>query len=456
MAASWRATPRAVPCRPFEPVERAPVPWPGERRWRTTARSSRTSPRAVWSSTVATQRDTPATPNRSIASPATSPGDQHPLRRQSPRRSFPSGRGTRRTVRAGGRRSAGDRALRLRCHGLPQRTGDGIGRAADAPGVRRIMVRLDQRPGPPHRHRSPRLTKSSFASGFLSCRRPESRRKRGMTGTEVGRGRQTARRERDGAGDRVGGRRHRVDRQGGHRDGPAGDRHPDRRAVRRHRDRGRRDRLPQRAGQRGPRRQRNDTAGTRRATCRSSPSPGSSARSSARCCSSTSPRRRSIIAVIVAIVGYVVLFFAHPDLRTTPARSRRLAPPVGLTAGVFQGAIGISGPIVGSWIHSYRLSRSAHILSVTTLFMLTGLTQLIVLDRQRRTVRPGRRRRCSPASPCSPRSRSAPGCATGCRCAASTWRSSPCSRVSAIALAHRDVRVATIGSPTRGAHGTVG
>jgi uncharacterized membrane protein YfcA len=91
------------------------------------------------------------------------------------------------------------------------------------------------------------------------------------------------------------------------------------------------------------------------------------------------PETPLIVAVIAAIVGYVVLFFAHPDLRTTPARSRRLAPPVGLTAGIFQGAIGISGPIVGSWIHSYRLPRGAHILSVTTLFMLTGLTQLIVL-----------------------------------------------------------------------------
>jgi uncharacterized membrane protein YfcA len=91
------------------------------------------------------------------------------------------------------------------------------------------------------------------------------------------------------------------------------------------------------------------------------------------------PETPLVVAVIVAILVYVVLFFAHPDLRTTPERSRTLAPPVGLLAGVFQGAIGISGPIVGSWIHSYRLSRSAHILSVTTLFMLTGVTQLVVL-----------------------------------------------------------------------------
>lgn len=91
------------------------------------------------------------------------------------------------------------------------------------------------------------------------------------------------------------------------------------------------------------------------------------------------PQTPLVIAVIVAIVGYVVLFFAHPDLRTTPARSKRLAPGVGAVAGVFQGAVGISGPIVGSWIHSYRLPRSAHILSVTALFFITGLTQLIIL-----------------------------------------------------------------------------
>lgn len=91
------------------------------------------------------------------------------------------------------------------------------------------------------------------------------------------------------------------------------------------------------------------------------------------------PETPLVVAVILAIIAYIVLFFAHPDLRTTPTRSKRLAPVVGGVAGVFQGAVGISGPIVGSWIHSYRLPRSAHILSVTSLFFITGLAQLIVL-----------------------------------------------------------------------------
>ena len=52
------------------------------------------------------------------------------------------------------------------------------------------------------------------------------------------------------------------------------------------------------------------------------------------------PEEPLVIAVIVAIVGYVVLFFAHPELRVGPARSKQLAPAVGGVAGVFQGAVG--------------------------------------------------------------------------------------------------------------------
>ncbi len=59
------------------------------------------------------------------------------------------------------------------------------------------------------------------------------------------------------------------------------------------------------------------------------------------------PEQPIVIAIIVAIVGYVVLFFAHPEFRVGPRRSKRLAPAVGGIAGVFQGAVGISGPIVG-------------------------------------------------------------------------------------------------------------
>jgi len=91
------------------------------------------------------------------------------------------------------------------------------------------------------------------------------------------------------------------------------------------------------------------------------------------------PEEPLVIALIVSIVAYVVTFFAKPDLRVGPMRSRRFAPYVGTVAGVAQGAIGISGPIVGSWIHSYRLPRGAHIFSVTSLFLISGTAQFVVL-----------------------------------------------------------------------------
>ena len=91
------------------------------------------------------------------------------------------------------------------------------------------------------------------------------------------------------------------------------------------------------------------------------------------------PQDPLVIILIVAIVGYVVTFLVKPDLQVGPERSRRLAAPVGFVAGAFQGAIGISGPIVGSWIHSYRLGRGAHIFSVTALFTVSGATQFAVL-----------------------------------------------------------------------------
>ena len=44
-----------------------------------------------------------------------------------------------------------------------------------------------------------------------------------------------------------------------------------------------------------------------------------------------------------------------------------------------QGAVGISGPIVASWMHAYRLPRDAYVFSVTVSFLLSGTTQIVVL-----------------------------------------------------------------------------
>lgn len=91
------------------------------------------------------------------------------------------------------------------------------------------------------------------------------------------------------------------------------------------------------------------------------------------------PDEPLVAALLVTIAVYITLFFLKPDATPTRSQSRRWSPVVGGAAGAFQGAIGISGPIIGSWIHSYRLPRGAHILSITSLFLAAGAAQFAVL-----------------------------------------------------------------------------
>lgn len=91
------------------------------------------------------------------------------------------------------------------------------------------------------------------------------------------------------------------------------------------------------------------------------------------------PDEPLIALLALVVVAYAVLFFADIDFEVGPAASRRFAPAVGFMAGAMQGSISISAPILVPWVHSYRLHRDAHVLSVTLLFAAAGLAQLPVL-----------------------------------------------------------------------------
>lgn len=86
-----------------------------------------------------------------------------------------------------------------------------------------------------------------------------------------------------------------------------------------------------------------------------------------------------VALLLVVVIAYAVTFFTNPEIRLAPGPARRLAPIVGTIAGAMQGAVGISGPIVASWLHAYRLPRNALILSVTSLFALGAAAQVITL-----------------------------------------------------------------------------
>ena len=91
------------------------------------------------------------------------------------------------------------------------------------------------------------------------------------------------------------------------------------------------------------------------------------------------PEEPLILLLVAVVIAYTVLHFRSPNFAVEPSTARRLAPGVGLVSGALQGAVGISGPVVASWIHSYRLPRNAYILSVTLLFAFAGLAQVPTL-----------------------------------------------------------------------------
>ena len=90
------------------------------------------------------------------------------------------------------------------------------------------------------------------------------------------------------------------------------------------------------------------------------------------------PRILSGVLAAIVIV-YVVMRWTRPELELSPRTTRRLSPPVGLAAGTLQGATGISGPLVTTWLHSYRLEPPVFVISLVTLFQVFGTVQVIAL-----------------------------------------------------------------------------
>lgn len=88
------------------------------------------------------------------------------------------------------------------------------------------------------------------------------------------------------------------------------------------------------------------------------------------------------IALALTVVAFVVLAVRQAELRLSPATTRWWSAPVGFLAGLFQGAIGASGPVVGTWFHGYRLTPRGYVFTVTAVFGVTGLAQIVVLAGQ--------------------------------------------------------------------------
>ena len=83
------------------------------------------------------------------------------------------------------------------------------------------------------------------------------------------------------------------------------------------------------------------------------------------------------LAAIVFL--YICLRLVHPTWRVTPRGARIASAPIGLIAGILQGAAGISAPVSGTFLSAMQLTRPQFMLAISSLFVGFSLVQIPTL-----------------------------------------------------------------------------
>jgi uncharacterized protein len=88
--------------------------------------------------------------------------------------------------------------------------------------------------------------------------------------------------------------------------------------------------------------------------------------------------------VIAVVLGLFTLFFVvtrlrRPTFAIRPAHERIAAPVVGLVGGVFNGTIGVSGPILGSYLIALGVRPATFAFTIQVLFLTMTLVRLVGL-----------------------------------------------------------------------------
>ena len=93
----------------------------------------------------------------------------------------------------------------------------------------------------------------------------------------------------------------------------------------------------------------------------------------------SAPERPLLLVLAATVLLFVVRSLWFEEVAVSPSVGRRASPFVGGVTGLMQGAVGVSGPIIGSWLYAYRLPRDAYIFSLAVLFLLAGAAQITTL-----------------------------------------------------------------------------
>jgi hypothetical protein len=74
----------------------------------------------------------------------------------------------------------------------------------------------------------------------------------------------------------------------------------------------------------------------------------------------------------------IVLAF-KPDFQLKGEAARRGAPILALVGGMCQGATGIAGPVIATWIHSYRLHSKTYVFAASLMFLAISGTHVFAV-----------------------------------------------------------------------------
>lgn len=84
--------------------------------------------------------------------------------------------------------------------------------------------------------------------------------------------------------------------------------------------------------------------------------------------------------LVVWIALYLLNLAINPNFKLEGKMARRASPVLALFAGISQGATGIAGPVVATWIHSYRLHSETYVFAVSIMFLVIAGVHLVAVS----------------------------------------------------------------------------
>ena len=91
------------------------------------------------------------------------------------------------------------------------------------------------------------------------------------------------------------------------------------------------------------------------------------------------PDRGTSVMMAIVIVAYLVVRHLQPDTTIGPRTRRWLSPGAGTMGGLSQGAVGISLPWVGPYLHALRLEPDAFTYEICVFFLVPTIVQTATL-----------------------------------------------------------------------------